>query len=289
MTELIIGFDSAWSRKNHGAIVAVLKQDDDSFKFLGMPQRANFDKATILIDEWINTNHPSSTLILIDQPIIVENMDGQRDVENIVSSSVSLRYGGMQPAFRKKEAMFGDDAPIWQFLKEHGNCNDPAGFVQSQSGTWIIETYPVLTLIVLDWLFEDDHENPRETGRLPKYNPKIRKTFSDDDWKFVCDKTAEAINEFGLTELVDWLKEAKVKDKVTKQLQDGLDACLCLLVGLYWFKDNGCLMVGNLSGPSPGYIVVPNSQNNQYWLKERDVRCENTHRPQAEWVRKLKL
>jgi predicted RNase H-like nuclease len=286
MTMLIIGFDSAWSRKNHGAIVAVLKQDDDSFKFLGIPQRANFDKATKLIDEWIYNNHPSITLILIDQPVIVKNMDGQRDVENIVSSSVSLRYGGMQPANRKKEAMFGDGAPIWEFLNKHGNSNYPVRFIQSQSGVWIIETYPVLTLIALKWLLVDDHKFSRKTGKLPKYNPD-RKTFTLSDWKFVCDKTAEAINEFGLQELVKWLKGASVENKVTKQLQDGLDACLCLLVGLYWFKDNSCLMVGNLESPSPGYIVVPNSQNNQYLLEELDERCKDTGRLEADWIHKL--
>jgi predicted RNase H-like nuclease len=286
MAILIIGFDSAWNGKNHGAIVGVLKQDDDSHTFLGYPLRANFDEATAQINVWTNRYRPATTLIFIDQPIIVKNEGGQRDVENIISSSVGKRYGGVQPANRGKVEMFGDGAPIWEFLNEHGNCFDPNKFIQSPTSIWIIETYPVLTLIALNWLLEDDHTNCRLTQRLPKYNPERRRTFSLDDWKYVCNRTAKATNDFGLPELVDWLHGARDTEQVTKQLQDGLDACICLLVGLYLNTDSGCLMVGNLESQNPGYIVVPHGQQLH---DELDTRCENTGRLKADWVRKLKF
>jgi len=43
---LVIGFDSAWSGNNSGAIVGALRKDDGSYMRLGDPRKANFDEAT---------------------------------------------------------------------------------------------------------------------------------------------------------------------------------------------------------------------------------------------------
>ena len=68
---------------------------------------------------------PTATIVLLDQPTIVNNTTGQRPVENIVASAVSLRYGGMQPANTSKEEMFGTKAPMWKFLARFGGPADP--------------------------------------------------------------------------------------------------------------------------------------------------------------------
>jgi hypothetical protein len=47
----------------------------------------------------------------------------------------------------------------------------------------VIETYPVLTMIALGWTIPDS--DGRLTGRLPKYNPGRKKTFSIKDWQHV--------------------------------------------------------------------------------------------------------
>ena len=54
--------------------------------------------------------------MLLDQPTIVKNATGQRPVENLVASSVSLRYGGMQPANTARVEMFGKSTPVWSFV-----------------------------------------------------------------------------------------------------------------------------------------------------------------------------
>ena len=286
---LVIGFDSAWSGTKCGAIAGVFNYGNGLYEPLDAPQAANFDQATELIKEWKEKHQPTSTLILIDQPIIVENDLGQRDVENIVSSPVGKRYGGVQPANRGKEKLFGNDAPIWDFLREHHACLDPTKFTPSQPGTWIIETYPVLTLIALNWLLEDDHPNPRLTRQLPKYNPAKRTKRFPGDWKFVWTKTADKFESFD-QKLACWLREGASYDKPNKLDQDCLDAYLCLLVGLYLTKHLDCLMVGTLKqgeAMKPGYMVVPYSKD---LYKELVVRCEDTKRiPSSGWVRKLKF
>lgn len=287
---LVIGFDSAWSGNNSGAIVGVLKQGNGSYEPLGDPLPVNFDEATTQINEWKNKHHPATTLILIDQPIIVENKTGQRPVENIAGSPVGKRYGGVQPANRGKVNMFGEGAPIWNFLHDHHACIDPTKFTQSQPATWVIETYPVLTLIALNWLLDDDHPNPRKTGRLPKYNP-ANINFMLDDWKFVCGKTANAFMQIRLRHLAKWIKAAKdnlfrvhATREERKQLQDGLDACLCLLVGLHLIEGLECLMVGNMKS---GYMVVPYEK--PLYQELEDLCNETNRKPSSDWLRQFKI
>jgi hypothetical protein len=51
----------------------------------------------------------------------------------------------------------------------------------------VFETYPVLAMIALGWTLPDS----RPTGRLPKYNPQRRQTFSTDDWRHVCSRLSD--------------------------------------------------------------------------------------------------
>jgi predicted RNase H-like nuclease len=112
MTARLVGFDSAWTAANAGALVGLFRCEDRTFQELGPPQVVDYRKAEQVILEWQRTLNPASTIVLLDQPTIVRNRSGQRPVEHIVGSSVSLRYGGMQPANTAKTEMFGKDAPV---------------------------------------------------------------------------------------------------------------------------------------------------------------------------------
>jgi predicted RNase H-like nuclease len=106
MATLLVGFDSAWTAGRAGAIVAVIHNDDLSYTELGPPLIANFHQVKALIRGWQYDRTPDRVLILIDQPTIVPNATGQRPVENTVSSSISKRRGGMQPANTGRTGMF---------------------------------------------------------------------------------------------------------------------------------------------------------------------------------------
>ena len=92
MTTLLIGFDSAWTAENSGALVGVMRRDDDRYIELGPPIIANFAEAERIVDRWKLQLSPSATVQLLDQPTIVNNAEGQRPVENIVGSAISRRY-----------------------------------------------------------------------------------------------------------------------------------------------------------------------------------------------------
>ena len=279
-TTLLIGFDSAWTANNSGALVGVLRSDDGTFRELGPPQIANYRQAQAAISEWQAELAPEATIILLDQPSIVQNATGQRPVENIVGAIVGVRYGGMQPANRSKKEMFGTEAPVWEFLKRFGGAANPLGPV---AGTLVIETYPVLAMIALNWTQPELSPQGRPAGRLPKYNPERNKTFSPSDWQYVCGRASVAISDRGLKEIVQWIDGIALKAPPHKCDQDGLDACICLLVALHLAEGKDCLMVGDLQ---TGYIVVP---DNVELSDELATRCKKTGRVPSEWVQKFRL
>ena len=272
MATLLVGFDSAWTRTNSGALVGVLLLDDGTFHELGPPQMVDYPQAQAVILKWQTERAPISTLILLDQPTIVENSTGQRIVENISGPTVSRRRGGMQPANTSRKEMFGKGAPIWPFLIRFGG---PANPLEPVGDTHVIETYPVLTLIALLWTLAD----VRPEGRLPKYNPERRKTFSISDWQRVCELASGVFRERGLMKIVRWVDDAAVKTSPRKSDQDRLDSCLCLLVALYLVERKDCLMVGDRQ---TGYIVVPDGAELQ---AELVARCNQTGRVASKWVR----
>lgn len=276
MTILLVGFDSAWTTSKSGALVGVLQLDDGTFNELGLPRTVNYREAEDVILQWQAEHAPTVTIVLLDQPTIVKNVGGQRPVENLVGSPVSLRYGGMQPANTAKEEMFGSKAPVWPFLTRFGGPADP---LKPVVDTGVFETYPVLAMIALGWTLPDH----RVAGRLPKYNPTRKKTFSNSDWQDVCELTSIAFHERGLMGIVAWIDGAGRNTSPRKREQDGLDACLCLLVALYLAERKDCLLVGDLQ---TGYIVVPYGAGLR---AELDVRCNQTGLAPSKWVRAFRL
>jgi hypothetical protein len=172
--------------------------------------------------------------------------------------------------------MFGEEAPVWPFLTRFGGPADPLGPVAE---TWVLETYPVLTIIALSWTLPDS----RASGRLPKYNPQRKKTFSISDWRHICELASAAFRERGLMNVARWVNDAAQNTSPRKSDQDGLDACLCLLVALYLAEGKDCLMVGD---QQTGYIVVPYGAG---ICAELNGRCNRTGRVPSEWVRAFRL
>lgn len=276
MTTLLVGFDSAWTPTNSGALVGVIHFEDGTLYGLGAPQTVDYREAEVVILKWQAEQIPTATIVLLDQPTIVKNASGQRPVENIVGSPVSLRYGGMQPANTAREEMFGKEAPVWPFLTRFGGPADP---LEPVADTRVFETYPVLAMIALGWILPDS----RAAGRLPKYNPERKKTFSISDWRYVCGLASGAFRDCGLMDIVRWINDAAQNTSPRKSHQDGLDACLCLLVALYLAENKDCLMVGDRE---TGYIVVPYGASIR---AELDARCNQTGRVPSEWVRAFKM
>ena len=269
---LLIGFDSAWTAQKRGAIVGVVRTVEGGYRELGQPETASFSEAGSIISEWRINEKPGATMILIDQPTIVANASGHRPVDRLVASPICRRYGGVQPANTGRRDMFGGQAPVWRFLDMFGGAADP---LRPGGSIRVFETYPVLTMMALGWILPDS----RASGRLPKYNPTRRKTFSIGDWRHVCQLLWQEYAGRNLSGLAGWLAEMKAKEAPGKADQDRLDACFCLLVALNLAESRACLMIGNAE---TGFIIVPQGDGLQ---RELEKRCRDTGREAGSWVR----
>ena len=273
---LAVGFDSAWTARHSGGVVGVLQLADGSVRQLEDPLVADFVEARAQIDAWQATHCPDRTLILLDQPTVVANAEGQRPVENLVSGPVSRRRGGVQPSNTGRVEMFGDAAPLWPFLEAMGGVVD---LDNPSEGGAVLETYPALILIAMGWVVPDS----RPTGSLPKYNPERRKTFRLADWQFVCAQLQRELTELGVPGLARWCADAGQLTRPRKHDQDRLDACLCLLPALMLARGSACTVVGQADS---GFLVVPTGEELDDELRSR---CTKTQRDSAAWVRDFAL
>lgn len=263
---LFVGFDSAWSAANRGAIVAALRDTDGQWSVQLTPQTASFAQATEKIAAVRSQVQASNTVVFIDQPTIVPNTHGQRPVENLVASAIARRRGGVQPAYRGRTQLFGDGAPIWEFLERHGGAAD---LPLAGGSSAVVETYPALTLVALGWT----KPGPDGRQRLPKYNPLRRATFSSEDWEFVTSRVARQYANRDMHQIAAWIGDQAPK----KAAQDGLDACICLLVAI--LGTEGDLMA--IGQGESGYIVVPYSAELYNEILER---CGLKSLQPSEWV-----
>lgn len=263
---IIFGFDSAWTDKNPGAI-CVLSFDDCGKVTFNPPRLVKFWEALSCIRHLRVLS--GRTVVAIDQPTIVPNTSGMRPAERIAASVLSYTGGGVQPANKEKEAIFGDKAPIWQFKEDLGAEDNPELARISDSGLFLIEVFPALALPGLHAAF---------VGRLcaPKYNPQNRKKFRASDWEAVVKAMAAIVQNLELEECAEWCKTLCTISKPTKGKQDQLDSVICAIIGFIWLacKRSDSMMLGDLE---TGYIVTPVSRETAGRLKtaanEKGVEC----------------
>ena len=251
----IIGFDSAWTdnSKAPGAVCALVITEGGGISFRP-PCHVSFDQALAFIDA--ERRDCDTCLVALDQPTIVPNETGSRPVDKVAASLVSFIGGGVQPANRSKNEMFGDDAPLWRFLNRLGATEDPELSRTAQSGLFIIEVFPALALAAFEARF---------SGRLkaPKYNPANRGKFRQHDWLAVIETIAAYARAVPIEGIQGWAQtiERESNDRPPRKAdQDRLDAVLCALIGYHWRckprKDS--IMIGDLTS---GYMIAPADAN----------------------------
>jgi predicted RNase H-like nuclease len=244
----VVGFDSAWtdSSKVPGAICAVEINAAGSRSFL-QPALATFDQAIAFIKE--QSARSELCLVAIDQPTIVNNLRGSRPVERVVATAISYVGGGVQPANRSKENMFGDDAPIWRFKSALKGSDDVETCNLNSKGLFIAEVFPAFSLLTFNSAF---------WGRklAPKYNPLNKRMFKLSDWKSVAATLAKIAHHEGLKEAAEWADRQAINPTPRKADQDKLDSLICALIGMRWLFDDRVnnVVIGDIA---TGYIISP--------------------------------
>ena len=248
MTEVYIGFDSAWTDniKAPGAICSLTLRADEII--FDPPRLARFEQAAEFIEDAARTE--DFLVVALDQPTRVPNASGARPVERVAGSVVNRLKGGVQPARREGggAVMFGDDAPVWRFLARLDALEDPMLARQATEGRFLMEVFPALalpSLIPKIW-----------TRKLAaKYNPAASH-YQPADWPLVCNGAADFAEGLNVQPVAEWLRDAAIETRPTKGLQDRLDSVLCLIIAVHWRRgpSNASIVIGDLQ---TGYMVTP--------------------------------
>ena len=248
--EAFVGFDSAWGGNTRGAISYAVFQGG-ALEKEGLPQLVTFPEAAQIVNAL--RRECDNVLVAIDQPTIVPNQNGSRPVDKVAGSLMGRLRSGTQSANRSK-AVFGNAAPIWQFINDIG-CPDmdfKAARIAARR-IHLIEVYPALALPALQPAF-------MERRSAARYNPRGKK-FCPADWKLVCKTVHSYANQAGLPQLAQWAESMAATDSPTKSDQDKIDAVICLLVGLRLRKpQRDGLSIAVIGDLESGYMVTPTSR-----------------------------
>lgn len=243
--ETLIGFDSAWADNAPGAICAITLQNGSPIAFEG-PRLVHFAEALEFIRE--TAGNSDFVLVALDQPTIVPNLTGMRPTERVAGSVVNGLKGGVQPANRGRAEMFGNSAPVWQFLDELSARENPDAARFEGHGSFLIEVFPALALPSLlpeVW----------QRRRCAKYNP-AKPNFNADDWALVTDYVERFAFDEGMTGLGVAARELATLVKPRKADQDKLDALICLLIA-WIFRRHPPSATTVIGDGENGYIVTP--------------------------------
>ena len=108
-------------------------------------------------------------------------------------------------ARRSKVDLFGDDAPIWRFLKALPAIQNPEESRIAHSGLFVIEVLPALALPAFNEKFYGYRKGP-------KYNPANKTQFRKSDWRAVIETIVKIARAIRIEGLEDWaLETAKIE------------------------------------------------------------------------------
>jgi predicted RNase H-like nuclease len=245
-TAIFSGFDSAWTDdpKRPGALAHIVAAED-RLEFLA-PELRTFDHA---LTELLRLGQTADLhLVALDQPTIVPNLTGCRPVERVVASVICKLKGGVQPSSRSRLEMFGDNAPVWRFLRTLNYDELPFAAHRATSGRYLIEVFPALSIASMFPRFA-------ARSRLPKYNPQNRRTFAIEDWRLLMDDLGEYAIKSEITGLEQWAHKQRQRERPAKPDQDRADAAICALQALDWWR-HGLSRNAVIGDGERGYMVA---------------------------------
>lgn len=256
MREAFVGFDSAWADNSPGGIACATFEEGRPRVFPG-PKLVHFGEAARVIERL--QGECDYVLVAIDQPTLVPNETGMRPVERVAASLISRLGGGVQPASRGKDKLFGSEAPVWRFLARIGARENPPAARKATRGLHLMEVFPALALPAME---------PRilERGHAARYNPQNRKRFCLSDWKMVASAVERHARDADLAPLSRWAGKMAELAAPGKGDQDLLDAAICLFIALHWRQAPrySSAVVGD---SRTGYVVTPVSSASRDILK----------------------
>src|SRR2546426_1844444 len=236
------GFDSAWGRRNKGALCHLALRRDGALEFIAPPDTSAWNDATA----WARRATWESHVVAIDQGLVVRDATGMRPVERKLAKALMKDFKCGAHASNTSNPCYGPAAGIWDFvevLEGGGYQQTPMAIAERAAGSFYFECFPHPALL---GLFDLD-------GIL-KYKVRHRDPFS---WQ----------------QLLELLRSLEVREPPllgigcyaaaglpqTLDNENKLDAIIAAYVGAFWWH-HGTDRSVSLGSLSTGYVVTPFSE-----------------------------
>lgn len=243
-----IGVDLAWqSDKNHSGIV-VSRGSEEGLTIVACSKGITTLDAVL---DCILVNTTENTVIAIDAPLVIANVDGQRPCETLIGKRFGARHGS---AHTSNLTLYPNAGSVRfeNMLRANGFSHNPCPSTDKRkSGKWFFEVYPHPAQLVL---FDLDQIIKYKKGTVAQKRAGLKKFREYIKDRLVCGSPPIHNNEILTTMLT--LELAQLSGKFLKQYEDQLDACLCSYLAFYywyWGSEKNEL-IGAIES---GYIVNP--------------------------------
>lgn len=264
MRDLVFsGFDSAWGRRNKGALCHLGLRTDGDLEFVAAPDACTWSDAT----QWARTTSWENHVVAIDQSLVVRNAAGMRPVERKLAKALMREFGCGAHASNTTNPCYGPAGGIWDFveaLESRGYRQEPVAVAGRQAGRFYFECFPhpaLLGLFDLDTLlaYKVRHRDRSAWQRLlgllrslEQREPRLR--------------GIGAYARAGLPQTLD--------------NENKLDSIVAAYVAAYWWH-HGTRRSVSLGSLSDGYIVTPVSERTRAAFDRVFAACDRNQRGRA--------
>jgi len=242
-----IGIDLAWqSDKNHSG-GAVLEGDQSAVTLREVPSRLG---TLADVEAFIDRNAGPDTVVAVDAPLVINNLDGQRPCE----TEIGRRFGAADASAHTSNLRLYPDAHSVQFarnLENRGFLHCPRPHAPNLGGRWFFEVYPHPAHVVL---FRRKRIIKYKKGPVASRRAGLTE-FRQSLLEYLSVAQPSLTVNVALQSFLDQPLEA-IRGAALKQYEDKLDAVFCAyLAAHFWawsYKRNE--MIGT---HEMGYIINP--------------------------------
>lgn len=236
-------FDSAWGKRNTGAICELVLEDNGGlFLQKDHPVSANWNTA---IDLATRKADCALDIWAIDQPLCVANESGCRPVEGDLARALMADFGCGAHSSNLTNPCWTPNARIWDLqrtLAANRYCHNPMAIPEAESGRHYFECYPHPAIV---GLFDLD--------RILKY--KVRHGDRSAWQNLVRLLQSLASAELPIPNVGTFVTEGLAQNQDN---ENKLDAIICAYVAACWWR-HGTRRSTMIGDTTTGYIVTPHS------------------------------
>lgn len=243
-----VGLDLAWSPRNNSAIaVARLKGRKGAELCLWNDKMSSDREIMNYVRQAVGKG---DCLIAIDAPLLVPNMTGRRQAEDILQRLFMKHHAAAYPANRTRLGSYGGlrGETLVREMGKIGIRHDP--YIKPKSKLRrVIEVFPhpaIVSIFDLDKILKYKHSGRDFEKRCKEFKRFQRLLASLDNFE----------PSLKIPDTLLGVDVSRMRGKKLKQYEDFLDSVMCAYTALYYWYWGGekCAVIGDMKG---GYIVTP--------------------------------